>query len=159
MLTVRGFKIAFLDAFRNLSGMARNYWMVKQEPEAYSWDDFVKDGKTSWTGVRNFQARNNLRSMRKGDVVFFYHSVSDKQVVGVAKVEKEYYPDKTAEEGDWSAVDLVPVKPLKKPVSLDEMKKDAVLKEMPLVRQSRLSVLPLSEEQAEYLLKVGETRL
>jgi predicted RNA-binding protein with PUA-like domain len=135
--------------------MAKNYWMVKQEPEAYSWDTLVKDGGTAWTGVRNFQARNNLRSMKKGDLVFFYHSVSEKQVVGIAKVGKEHYPDKTAEEGDWSAVDLQPVKKLKKPVTLDEMKSDPVLKEMPLIRQSRLSVLPLTEKQAERLIELG----
>jgi predicted RNA-binding protein with PUA-like domain len=132
-----------------------NYWMVKQEPEAYSWDTFVKDGGTSWTGVRNFQARNNLRAMKKGDTVFYYHSVSEKQVVGVAKVAKEHYPDKTAEEGDWSAVDLKPVKPLKTPIALDQMKNDPVLKEMPLIRQSRLSVLPVNAEQGERLLQLG----
>ena len=92
-----------------------NYWLVKQEPEDYSWDDLVRDGKTVWDGVRNYQARNNLKNMKVGDRVFFYHSVSEKQVVGVATVAKEYYPDKTAEEGDWSAVDLKPSKPLKKP--------------------------------------------
>jgi predicted RNA-binding protein with PUA-like domain len=134
-----------------------NYWMVKQEPEAYSWDDFVKDGGTSWTGVRNFQARNNLRAMKKGDHVFFYHSVSEKQVVGIGKVAKESYADKTADEGDWSAVDLKPFKPLKKPVTLEQMKNDAVLKEMPLLKQSRLSVLPVSAEQAARLLQLGGT--
>src|SRR2546423_12469517 len=106
--------------------MPRNDWLVKQEPEAYSWDTFVKAGGTAWTGVRNFQARNNLRSMKKGDLVFYYHSVSEKRVAGIAKVAKEHYPDKTAEEGDWSAVDLQPFKPLKKPVTLEEMKTDAV---------------------------------
>src|SRR5688572_23221228 len=116
------------------TAMAKQFWLVKQEPEAYSWDDFVKDGGTSWTGVRNFQARNNLRAMKKGDVVFFYHSVSGKQVVGSATVAKEAYPDSSAEEGDWSAVDLKPLKPLKQPVSLDQMKTDSILKEMKLVR-------------------------
>lgn len=139
--------------------MAKNYWLVKQEPEAYSWSTFVKEGKTAWTGVRNFQARNNLRSMTQGDLVCFYHSVSDKQVVGIARVEKEAYPDPTAREGDWCAVDLVPVKPLKKPVGLDAIKSDPVLKEMPLVRQSRLSVTPLTEQQFQRLLALGETRL
>src|SRR5690606_7006249 len=99
--------------------MAKNFWLVKQEPEAYSWLDFVKDGKTSWTGVRNFAARNHLRAMKKGDVVFFYHSVSEKQVVGIALVERDAFPDPTAEEGDWSAVDLIPCKPLKSPVTLE----------------------------------------
>lgn len=138
--------------------MAKSYWLVKQEPEAYSWDDFVKDGETSWTGVRNYQARNNLRAMKKGDVVFYYHSVSGKSVVGIAKVGKEHYPDATAEEGDWSCVDLVPVKPMKRPVSLEEMKGDKVLKEMLLVRHSRLSVTPVTKEQAERLLELGNTK-
>lgn len=133
-----------------------NYWLVKSEPEAYSWTQFLKDGKAAWTGVRNFQARNNLRAMKKGDCVFFYHSVTDKQVVGVAKVVKEFYPDATAEEGDWSCVDLVPEKPLKNPVTLDTIKTDAVLKDMPLVKQSRLSVTPLIKAQAERLLKLGQ---
>src|SRR5687767_14811214 len=93
-------RIAFGTQVWSLSRMAKNYWMVKQEPEAYSWDTFEKDGGTSWTGVRNFQARNNLRSMKKGDLVFFYHSVSEKQIVGLAKVGREHYPDKSAEEGD-----------------------------------------------------------
>ena len=132
-----------------------NYWLAKSEPEAYSWTQLVKDGKTAWTGVRNFQARNNLRAMKKGDSVFFYHSVSDKQVVGLARVAKEFYPDPTATEGDWSCVDLEPVKPLKNPVTLETIKADAVLKEMPLVKQSRLSVTPLTKKQAERLLKLG----
>lgn len=132
-----------------------NYWMVKQEPEAYSWDTFVRDRGTAWTGVRNFQARNNLRAMKSGDRVFFYHSVSEKQVVGVAKVAREFYPDPTAEEGDWSVVDLKPVKPLKSPVTLEQMKKDPILKDMPLIKQSRLSVLPLTEAQANRLLELG----
>ena len=133
-----------------------NYWLVKSEPEAYSWAQLVKDGKTAWTGVRNFQARNNLRAMKKGDPVFFYHSVSDKQVVGLARVAKEFYPDATAEEGDWCCVDLEPVKPLENPVPLETIKTDAVLKDMPLVKQSRLSVTPLTKTQAERLLKLAE---
>lgn len=137
--------------------MATNYWLVKQEPEAYSWSDFLKDGRTAWTGVRNFQARNNLRAMKKGDRVLFYHSVTDKQVVGLAKVDREAYADATAEEGDWSCVDLVPAKTLKKPVSLDQIKEDKVLCEMPLVRQSRLSVTSLTPAQFERLLKLAET--
>lgn len=133
-----------------------NYWMVKQEPEAYSWDTFVKDGSTAWTGVRNFQARNNLRAMKRGDIVFYYHSVSDKQVVGMAKVAKEHYPDPTADEGDWSSVDLKPFKPLKRPVTLEELKQDALLKTLLLVRQSRLSVSPVTAEQAERLLELSK---
>src|SRR5215831_3074035 len=106
------------------------HWLVKQEPEAYSWEMLVKEGSTAWTGVRNFQARNNLRAMKRGDLVFFYHSVSEKQVVGVAKVAREAYPDPTASEGDWSCVDLVPGKPLTKPVGLDVIRGDQPLKDM-----------------------------
>ncbi len=138
--------------------MEKNYWLVKQEPEAYSWDAFVKDGQTAWTGVRNFQARNNLRAMKKGDAVLYYHSVSEKQVVGLAQVVREFYSDPTATEGDWSAVDLSPVKPLKKPVPLETIKNDKLLKEMALVRQSRLSVTPLTKVQFQHLLKWAETK-
>jgi predicted RNA-binding protein with PUA-like domain len=136
--------------------MAKNYWLVKSEPEAYSWATFLKDGRTAWTGVRNFQARNNLRAMKKGDLVAFYHSVTEKQIVGLAKVDKEAYPDGTAKEGDWSCVDLVPVKVLKKPVSLDDIKSDQILAGMPLLKQSRLSVTPVSEQQFERLLQLAE---
>lgn len=136
-----------------------NYWLAKSEPEAYSWAQLLKDGKTAWTGVRNFQARNNLRSMKKGDTVFFYHSVTDKQVVGVALVVKEAYPDATAEEGDWSCVDLVPKQSLTKPVTLETIKADKILGEMPLVKQSRLSVTPLTPAQAKRLLTLAETKL
>jgi predicted RNA-binding protein with PUA-like domain len=139
--------------------MAKNHWVVKQEPEAYSWTDFAHDGRTAWTGVRNFQARNNLRAMKKGDLVFFYHSVSEKQIVGLARVEKEAYADPTAKEGDWSAVDLVPVKALKQPVTLDAIRSDKILKEILLVRQSRLSVTPLTPEQFERLLTLAATKL
>jgi len=139
--------------------MAKNFWMVKQEPEAYSWSTFVKDGKAAWTGVRNYQARINLRAMKKGDLVFFYHSVSEKQVVGLARVEKESYPDPSATEGDWVAVDLAPVKPLRKPVSLGAIKADKLLREMPLVRQSRLSVAPLTDNQAKRLLALADTEV
>jgi len=140
------------------SSMARNYWLVKSEPEAYSWATFVKEGKTAWTGVRNFSARNHLRAMTKGDFVLFYHSVSEKQVVGLARVDKEAYPDPTASDGDWSAVDLVPVKPLKTPVSLDTIKSDKLLKDISFVRQSRLSVAPLTEAQFNRLLALAETK-
>lgn len=127
------------------------YWLVKQEPESYSWDTFVKEGGTAWTGVRNFQARNNLRAMKKGDLVFYYHSGSGKEVVGLAKVRKEAYADPTADEGDWSAVDLAPVKPLRRAISLSEIKAHPVLKSMALVRNSRLSVTPVTEDQARHL--------
>jgi len=133
------------------------YWLVKQEPEAYSWAAFVKDGGTSWTGVRNFQARNNLRAMKKGDLVFYYHSVSDKQMIGIARVVKEAYPDPTAKEGDWSCVDLAPVKPLEAPMSLETIKSDKVLANMPLVKHGRLSVQPVTEAQFQRILKLAKT--
>jgi len=139
--------------------MAKSYWLVKQEPEAYSWQTFVGDGRTAWTGVRNFQARNHLRAMKRGDLVLFYHSVSDKQVVGLARVEKESYPDPTAIEGDWSAVDLVPFKALKNPVDLQAIKADPGLKEIPLLRQSRLSVMPLTTAQFQRVLELGTTKI
>ena len=139
--------------------MAKQYWLVKQEPEAYSWGDFEKEGCTAWTGVRNFQARNNLRVMKKGDLVFFYHSVTDKAVIGLARVDKEHYPDPTADEGDWSVVDLVPVKALKQPVTLEQVKADKVLRNMKLVRQSRLSVTPLTDAEFERLLQLSETKI
>ncbi len=139
--------------------MAKHFWLVKQEPASYSWQTFLKDKRTAWTGVRNFQARNHLRAMKKGDLALFYHSVSEKQVVGVARVVKEAYPDPTAEEGDWSAVDLAPLKTLAKPVTLETIKTNPVLKEMPLLRQSRLSVTPVTEKQFVKLLKLAGTEL
>jgi len=135
--------------------MPKQYWLVKQEPEAYSWTDFNRDGSTAWTGVRSFQARNNLRLMKKGDLVLFYHSVKEKQVVGVARVRREHYPDPTAREGDWSVVDLEPVKPLKAPVHLDQIKKEGALADMGLIKQSRLSVMPLKEAQFKCVLELG----
>jgi predicted RNA-binding protein with PUA-like domain len=133
-----------------------NHWIVKQEPEAYSWSDFQKEGRAVWSGVRNFQARNNLRAMKKGDLVLFYHSVSEKQIVGVAKVAKEAYADPTAEEGDWSCVELIPVKALRQPVPLEAIKKDPLLKDMLLVRNSRLSVVPLTAPQFDRLMKLAQ---
>jgi predicted RNA-binding protein with PUA-like domain len=130
--------------------------MVKQEPEAYTWDDFVRDGHTDWTGVRNFQARNNLRAMKVGDRVLFYHSVSEKAVVGTATVEKEAFPDPTAKEGDWDSVRLAPAKPLKKPVTLQQIKEHPQLKEIALVRQSRLSVIPLTSEEFNLIVALGK---
>ena len=135
-----------------------NYWLVKSEPEAYAWATFVQEQRAAWTGVRSFQARNNLRAMKRGDLVLFYHSVTDKQVVGLARVEKEAYPDATAEEGDWSCVDLVPVKALTQPVTLVQIKADKMLAELPLVKQSRLSVTPLSEAQFKRVLALGGTK-
>ena len=131
------------------------YWLVKQEPETYSWDDLVRDGKTDWTGVRNFQARNNLRQMKAGDRVLFYHSGSGKCVVGIAEVAKAAYPDPTADDPQWIAVDIKPLKYLKQSVSLEEIKSNARLKEMLLVRQSRLSVMPVTKDEFETIVKLG----
>jgi predicted RNA-binding protein with PUA-like domain len=133
----------------------KNFWLVKQEPSDYSWSDFVDDSRTSWTGVRNYTARNNLRRMSKGDEVLFYHSGEEKAVVGTAKVARTAYRDRTAKEGDWSAVDLVPVKPLRRPVTLREIKAKPALKKIALVRQSRLSVMPLSEEEFDTIVRMA----
>ncbi len=135
------------------------YWLVKQEPEAYSWADLLKDSRTAWTGVRNFQARNHLRAMKRGDLVFFYHSVSEKALVGLAQVAREAYPDPTATEGDWSCVDLKPVKPLQVPVTLETIKSQKGLKQMALVKQSRLSVMPVTAPEFRLLLQLGQTKL
>ena len=132
------------------------FWLVKQEPSSYSWSDFVAEGETSWTGVRNFTARNNLRKMQKGDEVLFYHSGEEKAVVGISKVMRTAYRDSTAKEGDWSTVDLAPVKPLRKPVTLKEIKRNARLKGIPLVRQSRLSVMPLGEPEFHEIVKMAD---
>jgi predicted RNA-binding protein with PUA-like domain len=132
------------------------YWMVKQEPETYSWDDFVKDGKTDWTGVRNYQARNNLREMKAGERVLFYHSGKDKAVVGLAEVLKAAYPDPTADDEQWVAVDLKPIKPLKNPVPLAAIRYDKRLADLPLIRQSQLSVMPLTKDEFETIVATGE---
>ena len=134
----------------------KQFWLVKSEPSAYSWANLVADGKTSWTGVRNFTARNNLRAMRKGDAAFFYHSVTEKAVVGIAKVVREAYADPTAKEGDWSAVDLAPEKALPKPVALEEIKGNAKLKEMALLRLSRPSVQPVTKAQFDEIVRMSK---
>src|ERR1700690_2733913 len=136
-----------------------NYWLVKSEPAAYSWATLVKDGRTAWTGVRNYTARNNLRAMKTGDSVFFYHSGGEKSVVGLARVATESYPDPTADDGGWLAVDLVPVKPVARTVALSQIKSDPILREMKLVKQSRLSVVPVTREQFVRLLERAETRV
>ena len=129
-----------------------NYWLVKSEPETYSWADLVREKRTVWSGVRNFQARKNLRSMKRGDLVLFYHSVTDKAVVGVARVVKEAYRDPTAKEGDWSCVDLAPEKQLAQPVTLDQIRAEKALSSMKLVRQGRLSVTPVTEAEFKKVL-------
>jgi predicted RNA-binding protein with PUA-like domain len=134
---------------------APSYWLVKSEPTSYSFDQLVRDGKTAWTGVRNYQARNNLAAMKRGDEVLFYHSVIGKEIVGLTKVERVAYPDPTAEEGSWQAVDLVPVRRLKRPVTLAEIKADESLRKTALLRQSRISVVPLRPAEFARIIKLS----
>ena len=131
------------------------YWLIKSEPSAYSWDQLVKDKKTSWTGVRNFQAQINLKAMKVGDRAFFYHSGEGKEIVGIAEVTKTAYPDSTDKEGKSITVDFKAIEPVKKKVTLAEIKADPKFKEMKLVRQSRLSVSPVSDEHWKALLKMA----
>ena len=138
--------------------MPRQYWLIKSEPDAYSYDQLVKDRRTRWDGVRNFTARNNLRAMKEGDLAFFYHSNVGKEVVGVAIVVREAYPDPTAKGEDWSVVDFGPAFPLKKPVTLATMKADPALKGFQLLSQGRLSVVPVSPEHFEHILRLAETK-
>lgn len=133
-----------------------NHWLVKQEPTAYAWEEFVRDGKTAWTGVRNFQARNHLRAMTPGDRVLYYHSVTGKAVVGIAEVVRAAYPDATATEGDWSCVDIAPIEALRRPVTLEEIKLEASLVDIGLLRQSRLSVMPLKKSEFDTILKLSK---
>ncbi len=129
-----------------------NYWLVKSEPGAYSWDDFVKLGRDHWDGVRNYQARNNMKLMKNGDQVFFYHSVKEKRVVGIAEVVREFYQDPTTEDDRWVVVDLIPVKKLEKPVTLDQIKSDEKLEGFALINNSRLSVMPVAQEHYQIIL-------
>ncbi len=138
-----------------IAEMAGKHWLVKQEPEDYSWDDFVSDGRTAWTGVRNFQARNNLRAMAAGDAVLYYHSGKEKSVVGTAKVARVAYPDPTADEGDWVSVDLIPVRKLAQPVPLALVKSTKSLAGIALVRNSRLSVMPLRAGEFREIVSLG----
>lgn len=133
-----------------------NYWLVKSEPSTFSWDDLVRDKKTVWDGVRNFQARNNLKEMKKGDLVFFYHSNEDKAIVGTAKILKEAYPE--PKDNNWIAVDIAPDKKLKNPVSLAQIKTDKRLANMVLVKSSRLSVQPVKADEFDLILALSETK-
>jgi predicted RNA-binding protein with PUA-like domain len=133
-----------------------NYWLVKQEPESYSFDTFRKEKRTDWTGVRNYQARNNLRAMKKGDKVLYYHSGDERAVVGLAKVTKPAFPDPTDE--NWVAVELEAGKPLKKPVTLSDIKANPKLANIALLKQSRLSVVPLTEEEFDEILSMAEAK-
>lgn len=132
-----------------------NYWLIKSEPEKYSWEKFEKDKKTFWDGVRNYAARNNMKAMKKGDQLFFYHSNEGLEIVGIAEVVKEHYQDPTTEDPNWVVVDIKPVKKLKKPVTLVQIKADPVLKDMQLVRIGRLSVSAVTEEQFDRVIRLS----
>jgi predicted RNA-binding protein with PUA-like domain len=132
-----------------------NYWLLKSEPEKYSWERLNKEGRTFWDGVRNYQARNNLREMKEGDLVLFYHSQEGKEVVGIAKVVKESYQDPTTTDPNWVVVDIAPVEALKKPVTLEQIKADEKLQNIHLVRQGRLSVMGLKREEFDHIVALG----
>lgn len=132
-----------------------NYFLVKSEPFKYSWEQFNIDGETFWDGVRNYQARNNLKAMKKGDLVLYYHSNEGKEVVGLAKVVKEFYQDPTTEDERWVVVDLAPVETFKHPVTLETVKADPLLQDIALVRQGRLSVMPLKAEEFDRIVQLG----
>ena len=133
------------------------FWLVKQEPSKDNWEQLVKDKKTYWDGVRNYQARNNLQEMKRGDLVLFYHSVIGKEVKGICKVTKEFYPDPTSDDPRWCVVDLKPVQAMRSPVTLDGIKSHPGLEDIALIRQSRLSVMPLSQKEFKIILKLGDT--
>jgi len=139
--------------------MARRYWLVKSEPAKYAWSRLVEDGSTFWDGVRNYEARNNLAAMKKGDLALYYHSNEGKEIVGVARVRREAYPDPTADDPQWVAVDVEPVAPLAQPVSLAAVKADRALANMQLVRRSRISVVPVEKEEFDRVLSLAKTRL
>ena len=131
------------------------YWLLKSEPDAWSWDNQVKEGASMWEGVRNYQARNNLKEMRKNDLCFFYHSVTERSVVGIVKVVKEHYPDPTDKTGRFVVVDVEAIKKLRNPVTLDQIKKNKKLKNIALVKQSRLSVMPINKIEWEEIIKMS----
>ncbi len=139
--------------------MSLNHWLVKTEPSTYSWENLLHDKRTRWDGVRNFEARNNLRAMKKDDLVLCYHSGEGKEIVGIAKVVKEGYADPTAKEGDWCAVDLAPVKTLVRPVTLAALKVDKALANLAVVRKPRISVVKILDTELERILELAETRL
>ena len=137
----------------------KSFWIIKQEPSQYNWKQFEKDRETYWDGVRNYQARNNLKKMKKGDNLLFYHSVIGKEIVGIAEVTREAYPDPTTDDERWVVVDLKPIKPFKVPVTLEEIKAHKELSEIALIKQARLSVMPITKKEFQVLLKLGRTKL
>jgi len=136
-----------------------SFWIIKQEPSQYNWKQFEKDRETYWDGVRNYQARNNLKKMKIGDNLLFYHSVIGKEIVGIAEVTREAYPDPTTDDERWVVVDLKPIKPFKVPVTLEEIKTHKELSEIALIKQARLSVMPITKKEFQVLLKLGKTKL
>jgi len=139
--------------------LARAYWLMKSEPFKYSWDQLVKDRRTYWDGVRNYEARNNLVAMKKGDLALYYHSNEGKEVVGIAEIVGESYPDPTTEDERWVVVDVAPLLPLSRPVSLATIKADPSLEQIALIRRSRLSVVPITPQEFRHIAKLGETEV
>ena len=144
---------------REANSLARAYWLMKSEPFKYAWDELVKDGKTYWDGVRNYESRNNLAAMKKGDLAFYYHSNEGKEIVGIAEIVGEAYPDPTTEDPRWVVVDISPVVPFTTPVTLTQVKGDPNLAEMGLVQRGRLSVVPVTAEEFRYVAKLGKTKI
>ena len=136
--------------------MIMKYWLLKSDPETYSWESLIEDKKTDWTGVRNYQARNNLKDMKLGDLALFYHSQKEKAIVGIAQIVKEYYQDPTTDDTHWVAVDIAPVETFKKPVTLAQIKEDPQLKNIGLLKQSRLSVIPVTNEEYNEIIKLSK---
>ena len=136
-----------------------NYWLLKSEPDVYGFDTLLKDGKGMWDGVRNYQARNNLKAMKQGDLAFFYHSNIGKEVVGMMEITKEAYPDPTTENKNWVVVEVKPLEKLKNTVTLKQIKKDELLQNMPLIKHSRLSVMPLSKDEFDRIILLSEQRI
>lgn len=139
--------------------MARRYWLMKSEPDKYAWDALFRDGKTFWDGVRNYEARNNLAAMKKGDLAFYYHSNKGKEIVGIAEIVREAYPDPTSEDPAWVVVDIAPRVAFSEPVSLAAIKNDPALSEIQLVKRGRLSVVPITPAEFRYVAKLGRTKI
>ena len=154
---LRSHTLTILPLFRRKDIVARSFWLVKSEPFKYSWENLVADGSTYWDGVRNYMARNNLQAMKKGDLALYYHSNEGKEVVGVARVTREFYPDPTTDDERWVVVDLEPVKPLKEPVGLAQIREDPELRDIAMLRYNRLSVVPITPPEFRRILKLGKT--
>ncbi len=154
---LRSHTLTILAHLRRKDIVARSFWLVKSEPFKYSWDNLVADGSTYWDGVRNYMARNNLQAMKKGDLALYYHSNEGKEVVGVARVTREFYPDPTTDDERWVVVDFEPVKPLNEPVGLSQIREDPELRDIAMLRYNRLSVAPVTRPEFRRILKLGKT--